>query len=95
MQPQGQHMTFTGAFQNTFSANPANTAVQSFASASSSGPDNPDNIFVGAIPFHVPELEFLRIFSRFGEIENGRLAVDPHTHRGKGYGFVKVQSLHS
>ena len=47
-------------------------------------------IYVGNLPYAVTDDRLAQIFSAFGEVTSATVAVDRHTDRPKGFGFVDM-----
>jgi len=45
-------------------------------------------LFVGGLPTHVTEAEFLQFFEQFGEVIDSVVMIDRVTRRSRGFGFV-------
>lgn len=55
-------------------------------------------LFVGGLPTHVTEAEFLQFFEQFGEVIDSVVMIDRVTKRSRGFGFVtfaKEEVAHS
>lgn len=49
---------------------------------------DPRKLFVGGLPTHVNDEQFLRFFEQFGEVIDSVVMVDRNTKRSRGFGFV-------
>jgi len=48
------------------------------------------NIFVGSLPFRLPETELKDLFAEFGEVSSAKIVTDKITGRSRGFGFVEM-----
>lgn len=49
-------------------------------------------LYVGNLPYDIPEEELRSIFSACGQVASARLITDRDTGRPKGFGFVEMSS---
>lgn len=49
-------------------------------------------LYVGNLPYDLPEEELRNIFSACGQVQSTRLITDRDTGRPKGFGFVEMSS---
>ncbi len=49
-------------------------------------------LYVGNLPYDVPEEELRTLFSSAGQVESTRLITDRETGRPKGFGFVEMST---
>ncbi len=50
------------------------------------------NIYVGNLPFNLGEEDLRKIFEEYGEVASAKIITDKFTGRGKGFGFVEMES---
>ncbi len=50
------------------------------------------NIYVGNLPFNLGEEDLRGIFEEYGEVASAKIITDKFTGRGKGFGFVEMNS---
>lgn len=50
------------------------------------------NIYVGNLPFNLGEEDLKGIFEEYGEVTSAKIITDKFTGRGKGFGFVEMNS---
>lgn len=50
------------------------------------------NIYVGNLPFNLGEEDLTKIFEEYGEVSSAKIITDKFTGRGKGFGFVEMDS---
>jgi RNA recognition motif-containing protein len=50
------------------------------------------NIYVGNLPFNLGEEDLREIFEEYGEVSSAKIITDKFTGRGKGFGFVEMES---
>ncbi len=50
------------------------------------------NIYVGNLPFNLGEEDLRKIFEEYGEVTSAKIITDKFTGRGKGFGFVEMES---
>ena len=50
------------------------------------------NIYVGNLPFNLGEEDLKKIFEEYGEVASAKIITDKFTGRGKGFGFVEMES---
>lgn len=48
------------------------------------------NLFVTGINPRLTESDIMRLFEKYGDVENCSIMVDPHTKESRGFGFVKM-----
>ncbi len=48
------------------------------------------NIFVGSLPFRLPENGLKDLFAEFGEVTSAKIITDKITGRSRGFGFVEM-----
>lgn len=53
---------------------------------------HPKMIFVGGLPLHLTEEDFINCFAMFGAIEDGVIMYDKITNMPRGFGFVAFES---
>ncbi|KAK9902554.1 hypothetical protein M0R45_001490 [Rubus argutus] len=56
------------------------------------GPYHPKMIFVGGLPHHLTEEDFINCFAMFGAIEDGVIIYDKITNMPRGFGFITFES---
>ncbi len=49
-----------------------------------------NKLFVRNLSFNTEDTELKALFSQFGEVISGRVAVDRETGRARGFGFVEM-----
>lgn len=49
-------------------------------------------LYVGNLPYEITESEITEAFSKFGSATSVKLISDRDTGRGKGFGFVEMES---
>jgi RNA recognition motif-containing protein len=55
------------------------------------GSVNPgSNLFVTGINPRLAEADIIRLFEKYGDVENCSIMLDPHTKESRGFGFVKM-----
>lgn len=50
------------------------------------------NIYVGNLPFNLGEEDLREIFEEYGQVSSAKIITDKFTGRGKGFGFVEMDS---
>ncbi len=50
------------------------------------------NIYVGNLPFNIGDEDLKKIFEEYGEVVSAKIITDKFTGRGKGFGFVEMES---
>ena len=50
------------------------------------------NIYVGNLPFNLGEEDLREIFEEYGQVSSAKIITDKFTGRGKGFGFVEMES---
>ena len=50
------------------------------------------NIYVGNLSYDTRDADLRDAFSRFGQVDEARVAQDRETHRSRGFGFVEMAS---
>nr|XP_004289359.2 PREDICTED: heterogeneous nuclear ribonucleoprotein A1-like 2 [Fragaria vesca subsp. vesca] len=53
---------------------------------------HPKKIFVGGLPHHLTEEEFINYFVKFGVIDKGVIIYDKETSTSRGFGFITFES---
>ena len=48
------------------------------------------NIYIGNLDFQVDEIEIIKMFALYGDVETVKLIRDKDTGRSKGYGFIEM-----
>lgn len=48
------------------------------------------NLYVGNLPFKLPESELEDLFSPFGEVKSVKIIKDYYSNQSKGFGFVEM-----
>ncbi len=49
-------------------------------------------LYVGNLPYSVPESKLQDVFSQYGTVVSVRIITDKFTGRSKGFGFVEMES---
>jgi len=50
-------------------------------------------LYVGNLAYEAAEHDLFDLFSKVGEVKNVEIAMDRHSNRSKGFGFVEMASL--
>jgi len=54
-----------------------------------------NKLFVRNLSFNTEDSDLTELFSSFGEVTSAKVAVDRDTGRGRGFGFVEMNSQQS
>ncbi|PRQ48238.1 putative nucleotide-binding alpha-beta plait domain-containing protein [Rosa chinensis] len=65
---------------------------QSDQHAQRRGSYHPKKIFVGGLPHHLTEEEFINYFAKFGAIDQGVIMYEKETNTSRGFGFITFES---
>ena len=52
-------------------------------------------VYVGNLPWSVPDLDLKDLFASFGDVESAQVVTDRDSGRSRGFGFVEMAAHHA